>query len=111
MKRIIHAIHDEKRLVHERLFILLATNALLAMIVVWIMVLITEANRMLLGIIGGGFVIFLALVLFGVRTHRVNLTAWIIALMLIFVMLPLTFFLTRYHLSEWKMRISGCHTG
>lgn len=92
MKRIIHAIHDEKRLVHERLFILLATNALLAMIVVWIMVLITEANRMLLGIIGGGFVIFLALVLFGVRTHRVNLTAWIIALMLIFVMLPLTFF-------------------
>ena len=92
MKRILHAIRDEKRLVHERLFLLLAVNALIALAIVWVIVLIMGSDTMLLAAIGAAFILFLALVVFGIKKHRVNLSAVIIAIVLIFVMLPLTFF-------------------
>ena len=65
MKRILQAIRDEKRLVHERLFLLLALSALLALAAVWLIVLVMGSDPMLLAVIGAAFILFLALVVFG----------------------------------------------
>ena len=92
MKSILQAIRDEKRSVHERLFILLATNALIALLLVLVIVIVMGSDLLLIAAIASAFILFLSLVVFGVKKHRVNLTAWIIAFVLIFGILPLTFF-------------------
>lgn len=92
MKKLISTIRDDRRSMHERVFILLGTLALTAMFVVFIVGLITDESNVDTLAIGSGFVVFLFLMLIGIRTKKFNLIAVIIAVLIIFLLLPMTFF-------------------
>lgn len=92
MKRLLNAIRDEKKSMHERVFILLGTCALTAMFVVFIVGLFSEESSVDNLTIGSGFVVFLLLMIIGVKTKKFNLIAGIIAVLIIFALLPVSFF-------------------
>ena len=92
MRKIWNAVRDEKRSMHERVFILLGTLALSAMFVVFIVGVFSEENSVDSLSLGVSFVVFLLLMLIGIKTKRFNLIAGIIAVLIIFFLLPITFF-------------------
>ena len=91
MKKIIQMILDENRSVHERLFVFLSSVSLLFMLIAFFVELII-GNSDMIAPIGIAFAVFSGLVIFGIRKNKMNQTAIVIALLLILVLLPLTFF-------------------
>ena len=92
MKRILQVIRDEKRSVHERLFVLLSSLALISMASVFILELLLGESSELNYTLGVGFILFLFLVLSGCRSNRMNLTATVIAAIAILLLFPVVFF-------------------
>ena len=92
MKKIIDAICDENRSVHERLFIALSAIGLTSMAALLLVKLISDDNLQLVIILGSGILLLLLMVLIGYKKKRMNLAATVMALFVILVLLPLSFF-------------------
>ena len=92
MKELIRAIRDENRSVHERMFILLASIALTAMFIVFIVEIFIDNSMKTALMVGIAFIVFLPIVFFGIKSGKFNIAAGIVALMVILGLLPMTFF-------------------
>ncbi len=92
MNKLIEAIRDEKRTMHERMFLLIAVVALgviLTDIIIGLFIGESVEDIILLVV---GFIVFLALVVTGVKLRKLDLVSTIISLLVILLLLPLVFF-------------------
>ena len=92
MNRLTNAIRDENRPMHERMFMLLGSLALTAMAAVVMIGFITGDDPFDLLTISSCFTVFLILMLIAGKTKNYNFIAVIVSVILIFVLLPVTFF-------------------
>ncbi|MCR5121170.1 MAG: DegV family EDD domain-containing protein [Ruminococcus sp.] len=92
MNRLTKAIRDENRPMQERLFMLLGSLALAAMAAIVVIGLITGDDPVDLMTISACFAVFLILMLIAGKTKKYGPVSVIVSFILIFVLMPVTFF-------------------
>ncbi|MBQ7564188.1 MAG: DegV family EDD domain-containing protein [Lachnospiraceae bacterium] len=91
-RKVLDTIADTKRDIQERLLLLISLIALVALFTVFVGGLFLGENAASEIVIGIGFLVFLLIIYFSVRYNRLRLGAAVSALVIIFAVLPLTFF-------------------
>nr|MCR5753684.1 response regulator [Acetatifactor sp.] len=91
MKKLLGMIRDEERTAQERLLILIATVALIAMFSIFVVGIFIGESKEDLITLGGGFLIFLLCTYLAVKYKKTNVVAPIVGVLIIFILLPLTF--------------------
>ena len=92
MRELIRMIRDEKRSVKERMFLLLSSAALMAILFAIVGGIIIGERIEDITILIVGFILFLALTVFAIKSKRLNIVSVIASLFIIIALLPLTFF-------------------
>ncbi len=85
-------LKDQKNDVEEKLFLLLAIVALFGLIVATISGIIVGEDMVTALFNGGSFVVFFIMLVVGFKTRRLKLTANIVSFILIWIVLPVTFY-------------------
>lgn len=91
-RKVIDAIQDKKRDIQERLLLLISVIALIALFTVFIGGLFLGENPAGEVVIGAGFILFLLIIYLSMKYNRLRLGAAVSCSVIIFVILPLTFF-------------------
>ncbi len=92
MKKLIAAIRDENRTMHERMFLLIAAVGLAVILIDIIVGIIIGESAEDLILLGIGFAVFLALVTAGIKLKKLDAVSTTISVLVILVLLPLVFF-------------------
>ncbi len=92
MKRLVALVNDEARSIQERLFIVFAVHALTATLLLFLAGVCIGESAVDLAALGTGFVVMCILAWVAVRYKKIQMVAAIISALLIFLLLPLTFF-------------------
>ncbi|SDA13498.1 EDD domain protein, DegV family [Ruminococcus sp. YE71] len=92
MRKLINAVLDEKRSMNERIFLLLGTLGLTAMLAIIVVGILTREDQYDLLTLVVSFVIFVLLMFIGIRTRKYNVISGVISVFMIILLLPLTFF-------------------
>ncbi len=92
MKRLLDAIRDESKSMTERVFLLFGAMSLTAMVLVTVVGIATNESIVDLATIIVCFAVFFLLILIGLKTKLFQLTAVMCAVLVIFFLLPMTFF-------------------
>ncbi len=92
MKKLIKAIRDENRTIHERMFLLITAAALSVILIELIAGLIIGESAEDLMLLGIGFAVFVVLVTAGIKLKKIDLLSTVISVLVIVLLLPLVFF-------------------
>ena len=92
MKRFIEILYDENRPLNERIFILMAATIFAVMTAMLAFAYLMHEDAVDLATIAGCVAVFSVVVLLGIYYGRINLAATIIAVIVILILLPVTFF-------------------
>ena len=92
MKKLSEMLRDENRPLNERIFMLLSITALMAMASMVLFGCLMGEKTADLVTMGACVVVFALLILLGIYYSKINLVATIIAGIIIFILLPITFF-------------------
>ena len=92
MKEYFGLIRDESKPIEERLFALLTTIALTALLVMVVVGIVTGESLADVFVLGGCLAVFIIMLAIAVRFHIIHILAPISAFMIILILLPVTFF-------------------
>ena len=93
IKRFFVSAFDNKRAMNERLFVRMATLALDALLILAITGIFIGENKTDIIVLFASFLIYLPIYILSVRYNKIPTAANVTAILIIFVLLPLTFFL------------------